>query len=261
MMKSVLLAGGLSLFLLGESACISSQKSTKGMSQDSRTALDWAGTYKGTLPCADCEGIETTVYLDGDLSYQIATRYLGKSKEVNTQKGTFSWSKDGSMITLNRATNSEAAARFKVAEGKLISLDTKGAPITGALADKYILQKEAVVITEKYWKLLSLAGKPVAPPEEGRKEAHFILKTNDNRVQGNGSCNTFSATYKISAGNAISFSPVISTRMACAGKNPEGDFFKALETANHYTLTHEDTLILRRDKEAPLAKFAAVYFQ
>ena len=28
---------------------------------NSMTALDWAGTYKGTVPCADCEGIETCV--------------------------------------------------------------------------------------------------------------------------------------------------------------------------------------------------------
>ena len=261
MMKSVLLAGGLSLFLLGGSACMTSKNTSKSGADNSRTSLDWAGTYRGVLPCADCEGIETMVYLDGDLSYEISTQYLGKSKETNKQKGTFSWDKTGSMITLNRATNSEAAARFKVAEGKLISLDTKGNPITGALADKYTLQKEAVVITEKYWKLLSLAGKPVAPPEEGQREAHFILKTQDNRVQGNGGCNTFTATYKLAAGNKITFSPIAATRMFCGKNNPETAFFKTLETANHYSLPHEDTLILRRDKEAPLAKFAAVYFQ
>jgi heat shock protein HslJ len=261
MMKSVLLAGGFSLFLLGGSACMTFKKSGGNASRDSRNTLNWTGTYKGVLPCADCEGIETIVHLDGNLTYQVSTQYLGKSKEVSRQEGTFSWSKDGSMITLNRASNSEAAARFKVSKDQLISLDTKGNPIEGALAAKYMLQKEAGVITEKYWKLLSLAGKSVAPPAEGQREAHFTLKTSDNRVQGNGGCNTLFGTYKLAAGSQISFSGIGSTRMACVQPTPEADFIKALETANRYTLSGEDTLVLSRDGEAPLAKFAAVYMQ
>jgi len=38
-------------------------------------SLDWAGSYHGVLPCADCAGIETTLILDYDLTYRIITRY------------------------------------------------------------------------------------------------------------------------------------------------------------------------------------------
>ena len=31
---------------------------------DSRNALDWPGRYHGVTPCTDCEGIDTTQYLD-----------------------------------------------------------------------------------------------------------------------------------------------------------------------------------------------------
>ena len=32
-------------------------------------ALDWNGTYKGILPCADCEGIKTELELNSDKTY------------------------------------------------------------------------------------------------------------------------------------------------------------------------------------------------
>ncbi len=37
---------------------------------NSRTSLDWDGIYRGVLLCADCEGIQTTIYLNRDLGYK-----------------------------------------------------------------------------------------------------------------------------------------------------------------------------------------------
>ncbi len=261
MMKFVLLAGGLSLFILGGSACMSTKKQVADAAHNSRNALDWPGTYKGVLPCADCEGIETMVRLRGNLSYEISTQYLGKAKEAFKQEGTFTWSNDGGSIVLNRASNSEAAARFRVGKNKLISLDSKGNAITGSMADKYVLLKTTPAIIEKYWKLTELNGQSIAPPAEGQREAHFILKTAENRVTGNSGCNTLSSTYKLEEGSHISFTPVISTRMACPQMDVEQRFFIALEKADHYDFSGEDTLFLYPPQGAPLAKFAAVYMQ
>lgn len=47
-------------------------------SHNSQNSLDWQVTYKGITPCADCEGIETEVVLNKDLTYLIKTKYLGK---------------------------------------------------------------------------------------------------------------------------------------------------------------------------------------
>lgn len=48
--------------------------------RSSRVCLDWQGTYRDVLLCADCEGIETVITLleleDG--SYQRSVRYLGR---------------------------------------------------------------------------------------------------------------------------------------------------------------------------------------
>lgn len=40
---------------------------------NSRNSLDWEGTYKGILPCADCEGIETMVILKDNDRYTLST--------------------------------------------------------------------------------------------------------------------------------------------------------------------------------------------
>ena len=44
----------------------------------SEISRDWYGSYAGVVPCADCAGIETSIPLNEDLSYQLRTRYLGK---------------------------------------------------------------------------------------------------------------------------------------------------------------------------------------
>eukprot|EP01133_Synstelium_polycarpum_P010467 gene10467-12187_t len=63
-------------------------------------SLDWDGTYKGTVPCADCPGIETIITLNKDQSYSMETKYLEKGKKVSVENGTFNWDKTGSKITL-----------------------------------------------------------------------------------------------------------------------------------------------------------------
>lgn len=107
---------------------------------NSQNALDWNGSYKGIIPCADCDGIETEIILNQDLTYIIRTKYLGKGdSKVYEEKGIFVWDKSGGSITLEGRTGSPS--QYKVGENQLIQLDMMGIPITGDLADKYILRK------------------------------------------------------------------------------------------------------------------------
>lgn len=107
---------------------------------NSNNSLDWQGTYKGTTPCADCEGIATEMTLNNDLTFVLKTKYLGKGDgKVFEEKGTFAWDKSGSTITLNNLKGKPN--QYKVGENRLIQLDMKGKIITGALAEKYVLTK------------------------------------------------------------------------------------------------------------------------
>ena len=101
---------------------------------NSQNSLDWQGTYEGTLPCADCEGIKTTLQLNEDNTYALTQEYIGRNTFNET--GTFAWDSSGSWITL-----SSNNMKFKVGENVLFALDMEGKVITGELADHYQLKK------------------------------------------------------------------------------------------------------------------------
>lgn len=107
---------------------------------NSKTSLDWNGVYKGVLPCADCDGIETTLTLNADETYVITTLYIGKSDSVYNVSGTFTWDETGNKIKLSGVTS--APGEYQVGEGRLFQLDMDGQRISGDLADLYILAKQ-----------------------------------------------------------------------------------------------------------------------
>lgn len=106
----------------------------------SEMSLDWAGTYSGTLPCASCPGIKTSLTLTDQGSYTLRMTYLnsGDSSKVESS-GTFSWSYAGDKITLD---NEDVPNQYFVGENYLAKLDMNGQRITGELAEFYILSKE-----------------------------------------------------------------------------------------------------------------------
>ncbi len=116
----------------------------------SRISLDYEGVYYGVLPCADCEGIETEITLNEDLTYKIRSRYLGESDSTYIREGGFSWDKSGSKITLKNIDNTIGSNRYMVGENKLIKLDMSGNRIEGDIESEYILQKETARNAENF---------------------------------------------------------------------------------------------------------------
>jgi heat shock protein HslJ len=114
-------------------------------------------------------------------------------------------------------------------------------------------------ITEKYWKLTELYGEAVTTPEGGR-EAHIILKKEDNRVTGNGGCNILNGSYTLETGNRIRFSQMVSTMMMCVNMDVEMKMKQVLEMADNYTVK-DNILTLNKARMAPLARFEAVYMK
>lgn len=233
---------------------------------NSRNSVDWMGVYRGTLPCADCEGIVTEIRLNEDLTYERVMTYLGKENNRFADNGSFEWDEAGSRIRLiGDSSSGDADSWFKVGEDQLIMLDIEGNPIESNFPpDTYLFRKIDFnnTITEKYWKLIELNGKEITFAPEGQfREAHFILKDNDNQVIGNTGCNNMSGNYSLSEkDHSISFAtPFATTRMACIGVDYEQEFLNIFETCNSYSIQN-DTLTLSNG-ENPLALFAAVYLQ
>ncbi|MFD0700017.1 copper resistance protein NlpE [Myroides pelagicus] len=106
----------------------------------SENALDWAGTYQGVLPCADCPGIETTIVLNQDGTFSKVTVYQEKADAKFEDKGAFTWNDKGSIVVLKTETGE--TSQYQVAEGSILALDTAGNVIEGELAENYRLAKK-----------------------------------------------------------------------------------------------------------------------
>ena len=111
---------------------------TAADAHNARNALDWAGTYRGVLPCADCEGIETTLNITGDSAYTMQSKYLGKGAQTFSERGKITWNAAGNTITLD---GGREPLHYFVGENRLTQLALDGSRITGALADHYVLAK------------------------------------------------------------------------------------------------------------------------
>lgn len=101
-------------------------------------ALDYHGTYKGTLPAADCSGIVTTLSLSADGRYALHMEYLERDVAFDEQ-GAFEV--EGNLLVLTPDDGGQGGC-YKVEENRLRMLDGDRKPITGELADHYVLQKE-----------------------------------------------------------------------------------------------------------------------
>jgi len=107
---------------------------------NARNSLDWNGTYQGTLPCADCEGIAIELQIKLDGSFVLTENYLGKENSQFTYQGKFNWNTAGNTIAV--PSDHEDVVQYFVAENQLFRLDREGQRITGGLADKYVLKKQ-----------------------------------------------------------------------------------------------------------------------
>ena len=101
------------------------------------TSLDYLGVYKGRLPAADCPGIETTLTLAPDGSYALHLKYIDRDSEFD-EKGAFTVKEN--LLTLTPSEGGQPQY-YKVEENRLRRLDAEKQPVTGALADNYVLQK------------------------------------------------------------------------------------------------------------------------
>ncbi len=93
--------------------------------------------YEGVLPAADCPGIQTTLTLYKDGSFQLNEVYLERDTAF-TQQGTFKV--ENGVLTLLETGDTPRYFRLEENAAVMLTMDQK--PITGALAAHYILRKK-----------------------------------------------------------------------------------------------------------------------
>lgn len=216
----------------------------------SENSLDWAGKYWGKLPCADCNGIDTELTLNPDLTY-VLIENLEKNGVIfhDTLRGKFTWA--GNAINLDNIPADTRPASFQVEENQLRQLDMSGNKITGELEGKYILTKLGNPgVEDKKWQIVEMNGKPV----NGTEDSHFLhFHSEKNQLQAKAGCNVILMRYRITHGFKIETYQGISTLMACPGNNLESELIETLNKADNLSLGI-DTLTLNKGRMAPLIK-------
>lgn len=107
---------------------------------NSRTSLDWDGTYEGTLPCSDCDSIKTIITLNSNNTFSKTDIQIKNGKQKKTgDKGTFRWNLEGNSITLITKNDT---LKYQVGENHLRQLDKSGKRIEGKNAEMYVLHKK-----------------------------------------------------------------------------------------------------------------------
>jgi len=97
-------------------------------------------TYTGTLPCADCSGLITTLTVWPDSVYRLRETYDGKSKTPNVRMGR--WQFDGRTLTLEGDTG--VVGRWASLNGDTLRmLDQSGQPIDSPMP-LHLLRTEAL---------------------------------------------------------------------------------------------------------------------
>jgi len=94
------------------------------------------GTYEGTLPCADCPGLQTTININSEGTFHMEETYLERSESPTVTDGE--WTLDKDIITF---TAGDYKFEYKVISEKEIRWAPDGKEITGTNLNWSLLKK------------------------------------------------------------------------------------------------------------------------
>lgn len=99
------------------------------------------------------------------------------------------------------------------------------------------------------WRLSAIQGKPVTITQTERLPELSFTPGQTNTVAGTTGCNRLTGNFQVLANNAIKFSPMATTKMACMDENLETPFLEALTKVNKFSFNDEGSLLfLENDK-------------
>lgn len=93
----------------------------------------FAGSFAGTVPCADCPGIETHLAIDADGTFELDETYQDRDAGVRTT-GTWTIDADGKRLLLDPDTKDAADRHFEiVSKDEIRMLGADGSRIASEL--------------------------------------------------------------------------------------------------------------------------------
>ena len=253
--KTIATIGFASAVLLSFTACNTTKTNSDSVKNEiadhhnAKNSLDYDGIYQGTLPCADCEGIKTTVYINRDNTYVLKQEYLGKSGNSIEEKGKYVWDKNDNQFTLQPSDAKGQTLKFFVGERTLTMLDTSGNKITGNLAGNYILSKDNISLLNKKWRIMTLHGKPFNAESTMKKEGYIQFDDKDNKFSATAGCNQMFGGFKLKPNNQLELGNAASTMMACPDMSAEQELAKVLSETKSFKVNIDELSLLDKDKK------------
>jgi len=187
----------------------------------SRNSLDWAGTYAGALPCADCPGVQAQLRLNRDGTYELSFQYLERDKAPSEARGRFTWQASGNALTLDAQGGGR---QVLVGEGRVAVFDAGATAAWPQATQRQLARLKPLAATEiprtldnHRWTLVwavDAQGQPVAGlPAATEREIHFSFGAGRFNIEGG--CNRMTSGYQIDTEGTLSLGRMASTMIAC----------------------------------------------
>ncbi len=198
----------------------------------SQNSINWAGSYEGVLPCADCPGIKTRLTLKPDARYELSTQYLDRQPAPTVVTGKFFWDAGGNVITLEGS-----GKRYAVGEGRLLSLGRDEVP-DWSRAQNQVLKRVSTTaprpataaallqtLEDHRWTLAS------ATDAQGQRigaivpiaARPFVFSFSGSRLHVQGGCNPLTGSYQLSPDGVLTVGRMASSMMACEAPLMQAD--------------------------------------
>ena len=125
-MKKAILAIAATGMLFGLFGCNHSEVNTLKPTQAAELT-PMQQSWRGVIPCADCEGIETSLFLEKDGTWVMNERYQGVRDEPSSFASYGTWARTADKLVL---TDSKGEKSYYRAKGEALEmLDREGNPI------------------------------------------------------------------------------------------------------------------------------------
>lgn len=133
--------------LITLSGCAGTAGQDAAAAKAARLEQTLPGVYEGVIPCADCAGIRTALYVKATGTYTRISQYLGSDGAFEDAgswrveaEGPAASAAGGAAVVFEPISSADGAWAARVeADGRLRLLDRAGEPIEGPTAERYVL--------------------------------------------------------------------------------------------------------------------------
>lgn len=98
------------------------------------------------------------------------------------------------------------------------------------------------ILTAPTWELSNINGHDVVRSDYA-KAIPYVNFSTDNKVGGNGGCNTFGGSYNLNEEGGINLSQIFATKMFCEGQG-ENEFMAALNKVNNSKIDSQKLVLM-----------------